>query len=287
MKNILLLLPNERTRENIINIVESLKNTSYVLANEFNDAVDAVVKQSFDLIVVDADNLVMSVLDFLLVLNGLHRNISVIVLDDDNASAKSALFAFRMGIIDYLTRPLDMQYLWLTLSQNLNIDFSAPSLEEAILSTSVNTDTDDYLRPALLQLSTQQFRALSTSLSELQSNLNADLVLLNDEHENIIAAAGDLQHYGLLKLRDNLSLRTQINSTMLTVFDKENFHASYLEGERVSIYTITSQIAPVFSLITVCDKAVKVGAIWTHCRQILHQLDNILTLEPSHIPIMG
>jgi two-component system response regulator AtoC len=118
MQNTVLVIDDEETITEFIG--DSLLGEGYLVevANNGKDGIDLAKKLSPDIIILDFMLPDMDGISVLKNLKAFDENVQVIMLTGYN-SAKTAIEAIRLGAVDYITKPFDMEELKLTLAKSV------------------------------------------------------------------------------------------------------------------------------------------------------------------------
>lgn len=286
-ERILIVAKDEDLRSALVDTLETAGGYATVQSGSFEEALSEILLTEFDLIVTEAELPDLSGMDLLAVVGGLRPNASVIVIDDD-LSAKSAVAVFRLGAVDYLYKPLNMQFMLMQIERQLEfkrLERSRQALEEAPKAAEPVRDRakrlDPRTRPAALVLQRRQFKRINMELNRLLSHVRASFVGLVDVEGNMVGAAGTLDDYDLQLLTQALSIDHSAQRSLASILDETKFHSTYFEGDANGVYIIEFGAPYTCSLAVICGADVKPGMVWLYSKRTAALIDEVLKSVPQ------
>jgi DNA-binding NtrC family response regulator len=128
---VLIVAKDEDLREALVDTLENAGGYLTSQAGSFEEALSEILLSEFALIVTETELPDLSGMDLLAVVGGLRPGVSVMMIDDD-LSAKSAVAAFRLGAVDYLYKPVNLEFILMQIERELEAKRAseAPALPE-------------------------------------------------------------------------------------------------------------------------------------------------------------
>lgn len=289
-ERILIVAKDEELRAALIDSLEG--HYSLSIASNFEEALSEILLTDFDLIVTEAELPDLSGMDLLAVVGGLRPNTSVIVIDDD-LSAKSAVAVFRLGAVDYLYKPLNMQFVSMQIERQIEQKRLSRTREHHVDQPKQPEPTrdrakrlDPRTRPAALVLNRQQFTVINTELNRLLNQVGASFVGLVDAEGNMVGAAGTLDDYDLQLLTHALNIDHSAQRSLASILDETKFHSTYFEGNQNGVYIIEFGMPYTVSLAVICETNVKPGMVWLYSKRTANDVDKVLKSipQPRNLP---
>jgi DNA-binding response OmpR family regulator len=291
-ERILIVAKDEDLRAALVDTLETAGGYATVQATSFEEALSEILLAEFDLIVTEAELPDLSGMDLLAVVGGLRPNASVIVIDDD-LSAKSAVAVFRLGAVDYLYKPLNMQFMLMQIERQLE-KRSADNHRQAVIEVPKPAEPsrdrakrlDPRTRPAALVLGRRQFKRINLELDKLLNHVRARFVGLVDVEGNMVGAAGTLDDYDLQLLTHALSIDHSAQRSLASILEETKFHSTYFEGNNNGVYIIEFGAPYICSLAVICSADVKPGMVWLYSKRTAAIIDDVLKAipQPKNLP---
>ncbi len=290
---VLIVAKDEDLREALVDTLENAGGYLTSQAGSFEEALSEILLSEFALIVTETELPDLSGMDLLAVVGGLRPGVSVMMIDDD-LSAKSAVAAFRLGAVDYLYKPVNLEFILMQIERELEAKRAseAPALPEQPKRQSAR-DRERRLNPgtraAALVLGRAQFKRITMELNRLRSHVRANFVGLVDTDGNMIGAAGTLEDYDLTLLTRALAIDHDATKSLATILDENRFHSTYFEGEHSGVYIIEFGQPYIVSLAVICPVDVKPGMVWLYSKRTAAVVDEIMqTVQiPRSMPDLG
>ncbi len=277
---ILIVAKDDELRDALVDTLENAGGYATSQATSFEEALSEILLGDFALIVTETELPDLSGMDLLAVVGGLRPGVSVMMIDDD-LSAKSAVAAFRLGAVDYLYKPVNLEFVLMQIERELEAKRAAhapPPPEPAKRHTP--RDRERRLNPgtraAALVLGRAQFRRITVELSRLRTHVRANFVGLVDADGNMVGAAGTLEDYDLMLLTKALAIDHEATKSLATILDENRFHSTYFEGEHSGVYIIEFGRPYLVSLAVICPVEVKPGMVWLYSKRTAAVIEEIL-----------
>ncbi len=277
---ILVVAKDEELRDDLIDTLENAGGYLTGQAGSFEEALSELLLSDFALIVTETELPDLSGMDLLAVIGGLRPGVSVMMIDDD-LSAKSAVSAFRLGAVDYLYKPVNLEFILMQIEREIEAKRAekAPPPPEQPKRTS-SRDRERRLNPgtraAALVLGRPQFKRITMELNRLRAHVRANFVGLVDVDGNMVGAAGTLEDYDLMLLTKALAIDHDATKSLATILDENRFHSTYFEGEHSGVYIIEFGRPYRVSLAVICPVDVKPGMVWLYSKRTAAVIDEIL-----------
>jgi DNA-binding response OmpR family regulator len=279
---ILIVSKDDEVCERLVDLFENGGGYRTCRSVSFEEGLASILIQPFSLVIIQIQLPDLSGIDLLAAVNTLCPHLPAILIDD-NLSAKSAVAAFRLGAIDYLSKPINYDFLLMRVDWELRFaktrpapppqpvvgrrDYSPQERERRL-----NPET----RSVGLMVKRSQFLRIAAELQSLQTHTQAKFVGLVDSDENLIGAAGTLADWDLMLFRKALTIDHNASQHLLGVLGETSFHSTYFEGKNNSVYVTQFGQPHLVSLIVICPVDVKPGVAWFYSKQAAKTIDEIL-----------
>lgn len=268
--------------ERLVDLMENVGEYQTVSTASFEEGLAAILLQPFALAIVQIQLPDLSGIDLLTAVSSLCPTLPVILIDD-NLSAKSAVAAFRLGAIDYLSQPINYDFLLMRVDWELKFARApqAPPPSPVIPHKHYTPqDRERRLNPetrsAALTLKRSQFLYIAAELQSLQTRVQAKFVGLVDSDENLIGAAGTLEGWNLRLFRKALNVDPPVSEDLLTLLGETSFNSTFFEGNYNTVYVTRFGQPNQVSLVVICPVNVKPGIAWFYSKQVASAIDKIL-----------
>jgi DNA-binding response OmpR family regulator len=282
---ILIVGQDKEVCERLVNLMETVGEYRTVSTASFEEGLAAILLQPFNLAIVQIQLPDLSGIDLLTAVSSLCPHLPVILIDD-NLSAKSAVAAFRLGAIDYLSKPINYDFLLMRVDWELKFARPPQALPPSPILPYKHFNPQDRerrlnpeTRSAALTLKRSQFLYIAAELQALQTRVQAKFVGLVDSDENLIGAAGTLEDWDLMLFRKALTVKPAASEELLTMLGETSFHSTFFEGNYNSVYVTRFGQAHQVSLVVICPVDVKPGLAWFYSKQVANNIDQILMSE--------
>jgi DNA-binding response OmpR family regulator len=267
---ILVVMPDNKLRDDIIETLEDAGGYSIVSAETFKQALAEITLIDFDLIITCAELPDLSGLDLLTAVTKLRPNSSVIIIDEE-LSPKSAVALFRMGAVDYLYKPLTMSFLLMQVDRQMQIKrLQRSTLPEPIVSAS----TPQAL--AALTFNRHHFQRIELELNRLLSHIQADFIGLFDSDGNLLGTSGVLHDDASQLLMQGL----QVSMDSFANIDptKTKYPTSSLHTDSIGVYIVQVGYTHRLWLTAICPEAIPANIIWLYSKRTGASLKSFLEM---------
>jgi DNA-binding response OmpR family regulator len=275
--HILIVTEDPTTSESLVSTLETAGGYRVSMASNFREALDQMLAHKYALALVDVKLPDLSGID-LLTAAGVMRSDIPVILIDDALSAKSAVAAFRMGAIDYLSKPINLEFVLMRIDRELKL--IRKRLPEKPPRTAPERPPED--RPAVraasmaLKVSQDQFRDIDRELNALYTGISAQFIGLVDGDHNLVGTAGKLDNCDLLLLTKALGSDKESSQPLLDILGESSFYSTYFEGSSNGVYIIDFGHPQAVSLVVICSVKAKRGMVWLYSKRTAIAIDRIL-----------
>lgn len=289
--HVLVVSKDKEMRESLVMTLETAGGYQTSQATNFEEALDKLLISPFSLALVEVHLTGLSGIDLLTASRVLRNQVPVILIDDD-LSAKSAVAAFRLGAVDYICKPINLEFILMRIDRELKLTQAppapppVPSLTKHYTSQDRERRLNPGTRSAGLVMKRNQFKQISAELNALQSKVGAKFVGLVDIDENLLGAAGTLENCDLMLLKKALTSDTTRAKPLLGVLGEQAFHSTHFEGDKTSVFIIEFGQPHTVSLLVICPVTIKPGAVWLYSKQAATVIDQIFKTESKRIEII-
>lgn len=284
-ERLLVVAKDEDLRESLVKILEEAGGYLTSQATTFEEALSEILLSEFSLIITETELPDLSGMDLLAVVGGLRPGVSVMMIDDD-LSAKSAVAAFRLGAVDYLYKPINLQFILMQIERELEsrryatVPVPSPEQVKRFSPRDRERRLNPGTRAAALVLGRQQFQSITMELGRLLNHVKANFVGLVDADGNMVGAAGTLEDYDLMLLTKALAIDHNATKSLATILDESRFHSTYFEGDHSGVYIIEFGRPYLVSLAVICPVDIKPGMVWLYSKRASAVINDILqTIE--------
>lgn len=292
---ILIVAQDEALRTALVETVEGTGEYVVSQASNFDEALSQVLNAQLALVITENELPDLSGIDLLAVIGSVRPDVPVIVIDDD-LSAKSALAAFRLGAIDYLSKPINLSLMLIQIARALEQARNRATVLSASTSPPERPRPEqEYrlsprVRAAALALKHSHFKSIALQLSQLRLQTGASFAGLLDGEGNIIGAAGTLENYDLMLLKRAITIDHSATQALAGLLEEDYFRSYYLEGERSRVYIIEFGQPYRATLAVICPTDSKPGVVWLYVKRTAEAIREILppvkATQPA-LPFMG
>ena len=279
---ILIVGQNQDVCERMVDLLENVGEYRTVSTASFEEGLAAILLQPFSLVIIQIQLPDLSGIDLLTAVSSLCPHMPVILIDD-NLSAKSAVAAFRLGAIDYLSQPINYDFLLMRVDWELKFmrtHHAPPPIPAPPRKHYTPQDRERRLNPetraAALTVNRSQFLHIAAELQSLQVRVQAKFVGLVDSDNNLIGAAGTLEDVNLMLFGKALNFDYSTSGNLLTMLGETSFHSTFFEGNKNTVYVVRFGQPHLVSLVVICPVHVKPGAAWFYSKKAADTIDRIL-----------
>lgn len=275
-EQILVVTGDTVTREMLVATLESAGNYRVSLASSFEKALDRLITQKFSIALVDVNLPDLSGIDLLTAASSLCANVPVILIDD-TLSAKSAVAAFRLGALDYVSKPINLDFILMRIDLQLR-EMRKMEAHRAVKSVSENGEKPALPSPrsTALVITQMQFTHINKALGDLYARIDAQFIGLVDSDNNLVGTAGKLDSSDLLLLTRALGVDKGPSNPLINILGESQFYTTYLEGSNNGVYIIDFGQVHRVSLLVICPIEAKRGVVWLYSKRAAQAINEIL-----------
>lgn len=286
-RRILLVTPDGHIISQITDIFHGNQQYMFLFAQSFDMALDAIIGDDVDLVIAHNQLEHLNAIDLLAVVGRIKPDLKFIILDHDVVS-KTAMAAFRLGALDYLAEPLNLDLLSMQIDRAFIVTTPVKkyqSVESAPMPRPLPEERIDPLRRALtFTMSRSQFQAANAVLNDLLARINGVFVGVLDKEDNITAAVGKLDNVDLSLLKNALASEQNISTKLAKVLGVSHFQANFYEGNNHTIYMIQLHDEKHATLVAICPVSTAPGFAWLHCKRTAVEIQEIIQHTTRQIP---
>ncbi len=256
------------------------------LAGSFEDGLDLLLKLHFSLALIDVKLPDLSGIDLMTATSSLCCGDTAVILMDDELSVKSAVAAFRMGAIDFITKPVNLDFMLMRIDRHTYDRRAAQLAHEVEVARRANSAPKNGDKPTTptppsvaLEVSQEQFTRINQEIFDLYGRIDAQFIGLIDATHNVVGSVGGLASDDLLLLTRALSTGKTTNAnTLATILGESPFYSTYLEGADNGVYIIDFGKEHRVSLLVICPISAKRGVVWLYSKRAAANIDAVLNL---------
>lgn len=250
------------------------------LAGSFEDALEYLLRLRFALALIDVKLPDLSGIDLMTATTSLCCGEVAVILMDDELSVKSAIAAFRMGAIDFITKPVNLDFMLMRVDRHIHDMQRARAAARQSAPASSNGKKPSQAVPpsTALVITQEQFTRINHALHDLYQRIDAQFIGLVDATHNLVGAAGGLENNDLMLLTRALGTgkgATSANS-LVTILGEAPFYSTYLEGSNNGVYIIDFGEPHHVALIVICPIKAKRGVVWLYSKRAAVAISGIL-----------
>ena len=274
--HILVVTGDMETREMLVMTLESVGSYHVSLSSSFENALDRLITQKFVMALVDVKLPDLSGIDLLTAASALCANVPVILIDD-SLSAKSAVAAFRLGALDYVSKPINLDFILMRIDLQLR-EMRKAEAERKANSSSQNGEDAPVPNPhsTALSISQVQFTQINKALGDLYMRIDAHFIGLVDADNNLVGTAGRLDSCDLLLLTRALGVNKGPTNPLINILGESQFYTTYLEGSNNGVYIIDFGHKQRVALLVICPIEAKRGVVWLYSKRAAQAIDEVL-----------
>jgi DNA-binding response OmpR family regulator len=180
----------------------------------------------------------------------------------------SVISALRLGVADYLKKPFSIDEVLAVVEREIIKSRGRPAKPAAVA-------TPEEKLPRLYLFAQRDLEQIEAVLSRLRAQATAESVMLVEQAGYVIAAKG-LSSSGDVEPLSNLIASSRSSSASLASLlgEVQDFSTSYMEGQRVSVYT--TSLGRALYLAVIVPKGTKQGLVWLYAKEAAVEIDRIV-----------
>jgi DNA-binding response OmpR family regulator len=219
---------------------------------------------TFDLIITDLKMTGMSGIDLAKAVQEKAPGIPVVILTGFG-DMDSVINAFRLGVADYLKKPFSIDEV-----------MSVVEREIAKSKRQVTPVAKQAEKPPRLYIFQQRdLEQIEAVLSRLRAQATAESAMLVEQAGYVIAAKGLSSSAEVEPLSDLMASSRSTSASLASLLgESQDFSTSYMEGQRVSVYT--TSLGRGLYLVVIVPKGTKQGLVWLYAKEAAVEVDRIV-----------
>jgi DNA-binding response OmpR family regulator len=229
-------------------------------------ALQIMESANFDLVITDLKMTGMSGMDLAQLVFQRWAGVPVIILSG-YGDLDSVIGALRSGVTDFIKKPF-------SADEVLSVVDRAIGKNRARASSAAAHAAKGERPPRMYNFPAREVEQLDAALTRLRTQAGAEKAMLIEEAGYIIAAKGltsDVDQDALTTLIINI--RTNASSLATMLGEQQDFAMTYMEGQRVSLYT--TAIGRGLYLVIIASKGSKQGVVWLYAKEAATEIDRI------------
>jgi DNA-binding response OmpR family regulator len=230
-------------------------------------ALQILESATFDLIITDLKMTGMTGIDLAKQVHERLPGLPVIILTGFG-DMDSVISALRLGVADYLKNPFSIDEVLAVVEREIVRSKGRPAMS----ATAAKTDEKP---PRLYIFAQRDLEQIEAVLSRLRAQATAESAMLVEQAGYVIAAKG-LSSSGEVEPLSNLIASSRSSSASLASLlgEAQDFSTSYMEGQRVSVYT--TSLGRSLYLAVIVPKGTKQGLVWLYAKEAAVEIDRIV-----------
>ena len=221
----------------------------------------------FDLIITDLKMTGMTGIDLAKQVQERVPGLPVVILTGFG-DMDSVISALRLGVADYLKKPFSIDEVLAVVEREIIKSRGRPVKPVAVA-------TPEEKPPRLYIFAQRDLEQIEAVLSRLRAQATAESAMLVEQAGYVIAAKG-LSSSGDVEPLSNLIASSRSSSASLASLlgEVQDFSTSYMEGQRVSVYT--TSLGRALYLAVIVPKGTKQGLVWLYAKEAAVEIDRIV-----------
>ena len=222
----------------------------------------------FDLIITDLKMTGMTGIDLAKKVQEKVPGLPVIILTGFG-DMDSVISALRLGVADYLKKPFSIDEVLAVVEREIVRSKGRPAPSATAAAHA------DEKPPRLYIFAQRDLEQIEAVLSRLRAQATAESAMLVEQAGYVIAAKG-LSSSGEVEPLSNLIASSRSSSASLASLlgEVQDFSTSYMEGQRVSVYT--TSLGRALYLAVIVPKGTKQGLVWLYAKEAAVEIDRIV-----------
>jgi DNA-binding response OmpR family regulator len=223
---------------------------------------------AFDLIITDLKMTGMTGIDLAKKVQEKMPGLPVIILTGFG-DMDSVISAMRLGVADYLKKPFSIDEVLSVVEREITKSKGRQA------TSSTTTAKAEEKPPRLYLFAPRDLEQIEGVLSRLRAQATAESAMLVEQAGYVIAAKG-LSSSGEVEPLSNLIASSRSSSASLASLlgEVQDFSTSYMEGQRVSVYT--TSLGRALYLAVIVPKGTKQGLVWLYAKEAAVEIDRIV-----------
>lgn len=232
---------------------------------------------AFDLVLTDLKMTGMSGIDLAKKVMERMPGVPVVILTG-YGDMDSVINALRLGVADYLKKPFSMDEVLSVVQRELTKGQARASAAAAVTPAAPAAEKP----PRLYIFNQKDLEQIEAVLSRLRAQATAESALLVEQAGYVIAAKGMSSGVEMEPLSNLIAGSRATSASLASLLgEAQDFSTSYMEGQRVSVYT--TALGRGLYLAVVVPKGTKQGLVWLYAKEAAVEIDRIVQRATSAI----
>ncbi len=230
-------------------------------------ALQIMETSAFDLVLTDLKMTGMSGIDLAKQIMERVPSVPVVILTGFG-DMDSVINALRLGVADYLKKPFSMDEVLSVVQRELT-----KGQTRAVAAAPEAKAPEK--PPRLYIFNPKDLDQIEAVLSRLRAQATAESALLVEQAGYVIAAKGMSTGAEIEPLSNLIAGSRATSASLATLLgEAQDFSTSYLEGQRVSVYT--TALGRGLYLAVIVPKGTKQGLVWLYAKEAAVEIDRIV-----------
>ena len=229
-------------------------------------ALQILESATFDLIITDLKMTGMTGIDLARQVLQKTPDLPVVILTGFG-DMDSVIDALRLGVADYLKKPFSIDEVMAVVERE--IAKSKGRQAEPVSATPGEKP------PRLYIFGQRELEQIEAVLSRLRAQATAESAMLVEQAGYVIAAKGMSSGADVEPLSNLIASSRSTSASLATLLgETQDFSTSYMEGQRVSVYT--TSLGRDLYLAIIVPKGTKQGLVWLYAKEAAVEIDRIV-----------
>jgi DNA-binding response OmpR family regulator len=179
----------------------------------------------------------------------------------------SVIGALRLGVADYLKKPFSIDEVMSVVEREIAKSKGRPAVPAEA--------RPDEKPPRLYIFGRRDLEQIEAVLSRLRAQAAAESAMLVEQAGYVIAAKGMSSGAELEPLSHLISSSRSTSASLASLLgEAQDFSTSYMEGQRVSVYT--ASLGRGLYLAVIVPKGTRQGLVWLYAKEAAAEIDRIV-----------
>jgi DNA-binding response OmpR family regulator len=229
-------------------------------------ALQILESATFDLIITDLKMTGMSGIDLARQVLQKTPELPVVILTGFG-DMDSVIHALRLGVADYLKKPFSIDEVTSVVEREIAKRKGRQTEPAAVPQQAAP--------PRLYIFGRRDLEQIEAVLSRLRAQTTAESAMLVEQAGYVIAAKGMSTGVDIKPLSNLIASSRSTSASLATLLgETRDFSTSYMEGQRVSVYT--TALGRDLYLAIIVPKGTKQGLIWLYAKEAAVEIDRIV-----------
>ena len=179
----------------------------------------------------------------------------------------SVIHALRLGVADYLKKPFSIDEVMSVVEREIGKSKGRRAVPAAVRPVEKP--------PRLYIFAQRDLEQIEAALSQLRAQSTAESAMLVEQAGYVIAAKGMSSGVDIEPLSNLIASSRSTSASLATLLgETQDFSTSYMEGQRVSVYT--TSLGRGLYLTVIVPKGTKQGLVWLYTKETAVEIDRIV-----------